>query len=101
MGNPRALYYAIALTLSLFLTSCGRRTWTEDEIRDIAADAAEPDYPPDHSSEIEELTGKVTDLEAETANLQAQIDALAAAHDSLSETVNFNADVANRNAGIR
>ena len=55
-----------ALALSLCLAGCEQKTWTHDEIADIAADAAD-------SGSVEEVASEVNDLQTANADLEAKV----------------------------
>ena len=91
----RQLQIAILFMMATTLAACEKKVWSEDEIADIAGDAA-GDAIAD-SEKVADLESRVSELERKLGAQQAAISANEALASSVSQQVAFNAKVANDN----
>lgn len=81
--------------VALALSGCEKKTWTHDEIQDIAADVAD-DVVSD-SQRISALESRIEELESKLGMQQSAISQNEALASAVAKQVAYNAKVANEN----
>ena len=89
----------IALSVLILLSGCEKRSWTRDEIADIASDAAwqsvEGVEGAARQSDIDDLSARINTLEQENASLKVEINSVADQANRIASQVDNNARVFN------
>jgi phage shock protein A len=68
----------LLLAAALSLAGCEQKTWTRDEIADIAADSADAGLASEVYTQASDLDGRVSELESENQRLESELSTLAA-----------------------